>query len=98
MDMRPMHTQADHHAALKEIAALMERDPDPGTADGDRLDILVTLVQAYEAKDTPICAPDPTEAIKFRMKQQGQSAKDLDPRHDPQAAQRSGCSGIGSDC
>jgi HTH-type transcriptional regulator / antitoxin HigA len=67
MDIRPIHTQADHKATLKEISALTENDPEPGTPEGDRLDILVTLVQAFEAKHTPISAPDPVEAIKFRM-------------------------------
>jgi len=57
MDIRSIHTQADHKAVLKEISALMEDDPESGTPDGDRLDILVTLVQAYEAKYTPISAP-----------------------------------------
>ena len=79
MDIRPIHTKADHNATLKEISALMENDPEPGSPDGDRLDILVTLVQAYEAKHTPISAPDPVEAIKFRMEQSGLSVKDLEP-------------------
>lgn len=79
MDIRPIHTKADHKATLKEISALMENDPEPGSPDGDRLDILVTLVQAYEAKLTPISAPDPVEAIKFRMEQSGLSVKDLEP-------------------
>jgi HTH-type transcriptional regulator/antitoxin HigA len=79
MDIRPIHTQADHKATLKEISALMENDPEPGTPEGDRLDILVTLVQAFEAKHTPISAPDPVEAIKFRMEQSGLSVKDLEP-------------------
>lgn len=79
MDIRPIHTQADHNATLKEISALMENDPEPGSPDGDRLDILVTLVQAFEAKHTPISAPDPVEAIKFRMEQSGLSVKDLEP-------------------
>jgi HTH-type transcriptional regulator / antitoxin HigA len=79
MDIRPIHTQADHKATLKEISALMESDPEPGTPHGDRLDILVTLVQAFEAKHTPVSAPDPVEAIKFRMEQSGLSVKDLEP-------------------
>lgn len=53
--------------------------PELGTPDGDRLDILVTLVQAYESKHAPISAPDPVEAIKFRMEQSGLSVKDLEP-------------------
>ena len=79
MDIRPIHTEADYKATLKEISALMESDPDLGTPEGDRLDILATLVQAYEAKHVPITAPDPVEAIKFRMDQSGLSVKDLEP-------------------
>ena len=65
MDIRPIHTEADYKAALKEIAALMDSDPDLGTPEGDRLDILATLVQVYEARHVPIAAPGPVEAIKF---------------------------------
>ena len=79
MDIRPIHTEADYKDTLKEIAVLMDSDPDPGTPEGDRLDILATLVHAYEAKHVPITAPDPVEAIKFRMDQIGLSVKDLEP-------------------
>ena len=79
MNIHPVRTKADYKAALKEISALMESDPDLGTPRGDRLDILATLVQAYEAKHVPISAPDPVEAIKFRMEQSGLSVKDLEP-------------------
>ena len=79
MDIRPIHTEVDYKATLKEIDALMDGDPELGTPEGDRLDILATLVQAYEAKHAPITAPDPVEAIKFRMDQSGLSVKDLEP-------------------
>ncbi|WP_395794512.1 type II toxin-antitoxin system HigA family antitoxin [Aquimonas sp.] len=79
MDIRPIHTKADYKAALKDISALMESDPDLGTPEGDRLDILTTLVQAWEARYCPIAPPDPVEAIKFRMEQSGLSIKDLEP-------------------
>jgi HTH-type transcriptional regulator / antitoxin HigA len=79
MDISPIHTEADYKVTLKEISALMESDPDLGTPESDRLDILVTLVQAYQAKHVPIEAPDPVEAIKFRMEQSGLSVKDLEP-------------------
>ena len=79
MIIRPVRTEADYKAALKEISALMASDPDLGTPEGDRLDILVTLVQAYEAKHVPMTAPDPVEAIKFRMDQSGLCVKDLEP-------------------
>jgi len=58
MDIGPIRTPADHKAILKEISSLMESDPAPGTSDGGRLDILVTLVQAYEAKHFPVGASD----------------------------------------
>jgi HTH-type transcriptional regulator/antitoxin HigA len=79
VNIRPIHTVADYQAALGNIAALMESDPAPGTPKGDRLDILATLVQAYEARHFPIDAPDPVEAIKFRMEQSGLTVKDLEP-------------------
>lgn len=79
MEIRPIHTEADYKAALREISALMEADPDYETPDGDRLDVLAILVQAYEAKHYPISAPDPIEAIKFRLEQGGLSIKDLEP-------------------
>ena len=79
MNIRPIHTHVDYKAALKDVSALIDRDPAPGTPQGDRLDVLTTLIQAYEAKHFPIDAPDPIEAIKFRMEQQGLSVKDLEP-------------------
>lgn len=79
MEIRPIHTNDDYRGALQEIAALMDLDPDLGTPDGDRLDVLATLVQAYEARHFPISAPDPIEAIKFRLEQSGLSVKDLEP-------------------
>ena len=79
MNIRPIHSKADYKATLKDISVLMESDPAAGTPDGDRLDILATLVQAYEARHHPIGAPDPVEAIKFRMEQSGLTVKDLEP-------------------
>lgn len=79
MEIRPIRNEADYKASLLEISTLMDLDPDAGSPDGDRLDILATLVQAYEAKHYPIDSPDPIEAIKFRMEQGGLSVKDLVP-------------------
>jgi len=79
MHIHPIHTDADHRAALQEISRLMESDPALGTPDGDRLDILVTLVQAFETTHYPIDPPDPIEAIKFRMEQAGLKPEDLEP-------------------
>lgn len=79
MDIRPIHNEQDYKTTLKEVSALLDLDPELGTPEGDRLDILVTLVQAYEAKHCPIAPPDPIEAIKFRMEQEGLTVKDLEP-------------------
>ena len=79
MNIKPIRTQADNRAALAEISKLMARDPAMGTPVGDRLDVLVTLVQAFEARHYPLDAPDAIAAIKFRMDQQGLTARDLEP-------------------
>src|SRR6266571_3216991 len=77
MEIRPIKTKADYRAALKEIEALMAAERD--TPEGERLDVLVTLVEAYERKHYQLDLPDPVEAIKFRMEQKGMTAKDLVP-------------------
>src|SRR2546422_10678287 len=77
MEIKPIRTKADHRAALKENEALMSARP--GTPEGDRLDVLATLVEAWEKKRYPMELPDPVEAIKFRMEQSGLAAKDLVP-------------------
>lgn len=77
MDIRPIKTEADYQATMKEIEGLMSAEV--GSEAGDRLDILVTLVEAYERKHYPIDFPDPVEAIKFRMEQQGLTVDDLVP-------------------
>lgn len=77
MDIKPIRTEAEYDAALAEIERLWNAEE--GSADGDRLDVLVTLVEAYEATHWPIDPPDPIEAIKFRMEQQGLEPKDLVP-------------------
>ncbi|MBI3526761.1 MAG: transcriptional regulator [Betaproteobacteria bacterium] len=77
MEIKPIRTKADYKAALKEIESLMgARRNSP---EGERLDVLVTLVEAHERKHFPLELPDPIEAIKFAMDQQGLSVKDLDP-------------------
>ena len=77
MDIRPIKTRSDHKAALAEIEGLMSAKPN--TPDGDRLDVLAPLVEAYEDRHFPIAPPDPIEAIKFRMEQVGLTRKDLEP-------------------
>ena len=75
MHLKPIKTDADHESALKEIERLW--DAEEGTADGDRLEILTTLVEAFEENRFPIDMPDPIEAIKFRLEQQGEDKKAL---------------------
>jgi HTH-type transcriptional regulator/antitoxin HigA len=77
MDIKPLKTEADYQAVLKEIETLMHAKAD--TPEGDRLDVLVTLVEAYEARHYPLDLPDPVEAIKFTMEQKGLTVKDLEP-------------------
>ncbi|MBI5612901.1 MAG: transcriptional regulator [Gammaproteobacteria bacterium] len=77
MDIKPIKTKADYRAALKEIEALM--DARPRTPSGDRLELLVTLVEAYVAKHYPLDLPDPVEAIKYAMGSKGLTVKDLEP-------------------
>jgi HTH-type transcriptional regulator/antitoxin HigA len=78
MEIKPIRSAADHQAALKEIEKLM--DSRPGSAEGDRLDVLATLVEAYEAKHFPIPEPDDlVEVLQYYMESRGISRKDLIP-------------------
>ncbi|HEY1710517.1 MAG TPA: helix-turn-helix domain-containing protein [Rhizomicrobium sp.] len=76
-DLKPIRTKADHRRALVEVERLWGAKS--GTPDGDRLDVLATLIDAYEAEHYPMDPPDPIEAIKFRMESQGLTRKDLEP-------------------
>ena len=76
-DIRPIRTEADYEAALAQIERLWGAKA--GTPDGDRLDVLATLVDAYEGEHYPMDPPDPIAAIEFRMEQQGLTRKDLEP-------------------
>jgi HTH-type transcriptional regulator / antitoxin HigA len=75
-EVRPIRTKRDYEAALKVVERLWGAKT--GTRDGDRLDVLATLIDAYEAEHYPIDPPDPIEAIKFRMEQQGLTRRDLE--------------------
>lgn len=77
MDIRPIRTKSDYKAALKEIETLMTARA--GSPAGDRLDVLATLVEAWERKHYPMDLPDPVAAIKFEMERQGLTVKDLEP-------------------
>jgi HTH-type transcriptional regulator / antitoxin HigA len=74
-DIKPIRTEADYKRALGEIEVLWGAPL--GSPKGDKLDVLATLVEVYEAKHFPINAPDPISAIEFRMEQQGLTRKDL---------------------
>src|SRR3954451_24758086 len=76
-EIRPIRTKRDYDGALKEVERLWGSKS--GTPDGDRLDVLATLIDAYESEHYPMDPPDPIEAIKFRMEQQGLTRKDLEP-------------------
>jgi HTH-type transcriptional regulator / antitoxin HigA len=74
--IRPIRTEQDYAAALAEVERLWGAAA--GTPEGDRLDVLATLIDAYEAERDPVDPPDPIEAIRFRMEQQGLTRKDLE--------------------
>jgi len=75
-EVKPIRTRRDYDAALKEVERLWGAKSK--TRDGDRLDVLATLIDAYEAVQYPMDPPDPIEAIKFRMEQQGLTRRDLE--------------------
>jgi HTH-type transcriptional regulator/antitoxin HigA len=75
-EIRPIRTDADYEAALAEVERLWGAKS--GTPKGDRLDVLATLIEAYEDRQFPVDPPDPIEAIKFRMEQQGLTRRDLE--------------------
>lgn len=77
MDIRPIKTEDDYRETLREIELLMGAAP--GSADGDRLDVLVTLVEAHERKHHSLDLPDPVESIKFEMERRGLTVQDLEP-------------------
>ena len=77
MNIKPIKTKADYRAALKEIEGLMTARAN--TPEGEQLDVLATLVEAYERKHYPMALPDPIEAIKLRMEGLGLKPKDLQP-------------------
>ena len=77
MDVHLIKTESDYDAALKEIDLLWGSPED--TVEGDRLDVLLVLVESYESKHHPVDPPDPIEAIKFRMEQMNLTRKDIEP-------------------
>jgi len=77
MNIHPIKTEADYHAALAEIESLLEAEPN--TPQGDRLEILTTLVEAYEEQHYSLPAPDPIVALVYHMESRGLTRKDLEP-------------------
>ena len=77
MDIRPIRTRVDYRTALKAVESLMTAKAK--SPEGERLDVLVTLIEAYERRHFPLDLPHPVEAIKFQMDQQGLTPKDLVP-------------------
>ncbi len=77
MDVKPIKTEEDYRATLREIESLMRAELE--SPEGERLDVLVTLIEAYERRHFPLDLPDPVAAIKFVMDQRGLTVKDLEP-------------------
>ncbi len=77
MDIRPIRTETDYEWALTEIEAYFSIEPEPGTPEADRFDVLVDLIEAYESRNWPIEAPTPIEAIRSFMQMRGFTQADL---------------------
>lgn len=77
--IHPIRTEADYQAALQLVAPYFDHEPELDSDPGAHFEALLTLIEAYEAKHYPIAPPDPLQAIKFRMEQQGLKPKDLEP-------------------
>ena len=77
MNIKPIKSQKDYRAALRQVESLMGATA--GSAEGDKLDVLVTLIEAWERKHFPLDLPDPIDAVKFQMEQAGLSPRDLVP-------------------
>ena len=77
MDMHPIKTEADYQAALLRVEALLHAQPN--TPEGDDLDLLTTLITAYEEQHYPILPPDPVEALVYWMETRDLTRRDLEP-------------------
>ena len=88
MQIRPIRSDADYKSMLAEVSTLIELNPDPDSQDGERLEVLALLVEAYEEKHFPLPLPSPVDAIKFRMEQGGMTVADMAPYlGDPECVQ-----------
>ena len=79
MHLKPIRTEADYAAALRAVAPYFDHEPPPGSDEADQFEVLLLLIEHYEASHYPIAPPDPIEAIRFRMEQAGLTPKDLEP-------------------
>ncbi|EHN6806657.1 transcriptional regulator [Salmonella enterica] len=79
MQIKPIKTEQDYESALRAVEPMFDNEPPADTPAGDFFEIMCVLISEYENKHYPIEAPDPVEAIKFRMEQQGLTVKDLEP-------------------
>ena len=79
MNIQPIRSKADYKAALAVVSKLVDKDPKAGTPDGDRLDVLATQVEVYEATHYPIPSPDPIDLLQHVMESRGLTRKDLEP-------------------
>jgi len=77
MQIRPIRSDADYRTALAQVERLW--DAEPGSPEGDQVEVLSTLIEAYEAEHYPIPAPDPIAAVEFMMEQKGLTRRDLEP-------------------
>ena len=80
MNVKPIRTEEDYQEALQEVEKLMEAQPEPGTPEADRLEVLATLLDAYEARHFPIPEPDdPVQVLEYYMESRGLNRSDLIP-------------------
>ena len=79
MELKPIRTEEQYQLALEAASWYVNHEPVPGSPEGDRFEVLLMLIEAYESTVYPVTAPDQVEAIKFRMEQAGLVAKDLVP-------------------
>jgi HTH-type transcriptional regulator/antitoxin HigA len=79
MEVRPIRTQEDYRAMLAAVSALIDLDPEPDSPEGERLEVLGTLVQAWEARHYPMAPPSPIAAVKFYMDQKNLTVADMEP-------------------
>ena len=79
MEFKPIRTEAEYESALHTVSPYFNHEPELGTPEADHFEMLLILIEAYEAKHHAITPPNPIEAIKFRMEQAGLTPKDLEP-------------------